>query len=166
MHCKATGKSSIGVLTMVSQTPIDWYSKRQSTVATAAYGSELIAARTAVQQITDLRLTLRYLGVPIDGPSWLLGDNMSVITSCNNPHTTLGKRHNFLSYHAVCAAIASGMINLCHVRHDQNVADVLTKFLARNDSYPLVQPLLFWKGETYERYKKRKIGEVENDTDK
>ena len=91
---------------------------------------------------------------------------MSVITSCNNPHTTLGKRHNFVSYHAVCAAIASGMINLCHVRHDQNVADVLTKFLAMNDSYPLVQPLLFWKGETYERYKKRKIGEVENDNDK
>ena len=34
-HCKATGKSCTGVLTMVNWTPIDWYSKHQSTVETA-----------------------------------------------------------------------------------------------------------------------------------
>ena len=48
-----------------------------------------------------------------------------------------------------------GTVNLCYVHHSQNVPDVLTKFLARNASYPLIQPLLFWKGETYERYKKK-----------
>ena len=140
---------------MVNQTPINWYSKHQSTVETTTYGSELVAACVAVQQIMDIRLTLKYMGVPIDGPSWLLGDNMSVVTSCNNPHSTLAKLHYFLSYHAVCAAIAGGTVNLCHVCHDQNVVDLLLKFLARNASYPLIQPLLFWKGETYERYKKK-----------
>jgi hypothetical protein len=49
--------------------PIDWYSKAQTTVETATYGSEFVAARTAVDQINYLRTTLRYLGVPIQEKS-------------------------------------------------------------------------------------------------
>ena len=44
---------------------IDWFSKKQATIETATYGSEFVAAHTCVEQIIDLRNTLRYLGVPI-----------------------------------------------------------------------------------------------------
>ena len=46
-------------------TPKDWNSKRHTTVETATYGSEFVAAWIAVDQILDLRYTLLYLGVPI-----------------------------------------------------------------------------------------------------
>ena len=65
----------------LNQTPIDAYTKRQSTVETATYGSEFVAARTAVDQIIDIRTTLRYLGVPIRDKSYMFGDNRSVVTS-------------------------------------------------------------------------------------
>ena len=52
-------------LHFLNQTPIDAYTKRQSTVETAIYGSEFVATRTAVYQIIDIRTTLTYLGVPI-----------------------------------------------------------------------------------------------------
>ena len=48
-----------------NQNPTDWYSKKHGTVETATYGSEFVAAKTATEQIMDLRYTLRYLGVPI-----------------------------------------------------------------------------------------------------
>jgi len=80
-------------------TPIDWYSKLQSTVETATFGSEHVAARTATEQILDLYLTLCYLGVPIDGPSFMFGDNESVVNTASVPHSKLHKRHNALSYH-------------------------------------------------------------------
>ena len=73
-HCLATGKSLTGCLHFVHHTPIDSYSKRQATVETATYGSEL-ASKTATEQIIDLRHTLRYLGVPIKTKSYLFGDN-------------------------------------------------------------------------------------------
>jgi len=38
--------------------PINWYSKKQATVETATYGSELVSAHLAVDQIVDLHLTL------------------------------------------------------------------------------------------------------------
>ena len=53
------GCSVTGILHLVNQTPIEWYSKKQATVETATYGSEFIAARTCMEQLIDLRLTLR-----------------------------------------------------------------------------------------------------------
>ena len=84
-HDHVTGRALTGILHFVNGTPIDWYSKRQATVETATYGSEFVAARIAVDQIIDLRTTLRYLGVPIREKSYLFGDNKSVVDSSTLP---------------------------------------------------------------------------------
>jgi hypothetical protein len=148
MHDYSTGRSATGVLHLINQTPIDWFSKRQGQVETATYGSEFVAARTATEQILDLRFTLRSLGAPMDGPSWMFGDNQSVVTSSTIPHSQLSKRWNALSYHRVREAIAAGITRFHFVDSTQNPSDVLTKPLDRNTSWPLIEPLLFWKGET------------------
>ena len=57
-HDLAPGKAVTAVLHFLNQTPIDAYTKRQSTVETATYGSEFVAARTAVDQIIDIRTIL------------------------------------------------------------------------------------------------------------
>ena len=71
-HCLATGKSLTGCLHFVNKIPVDWYSKKQATVETATYGSEFVAAKTATEQIMDIRQTLRYLGAPIATKSFYL----------------------------------------------------------------------------------------------
>ena len=78
-HDIMTGKAVTGILHLINQTPVNWFAKKQATVETATYGSEFAAANAAVQQITALRLTLRYLGVPIHGGTYLFGDNESVV---------------------------------------------------------------------------------------
>ena len=78
MHCLVTGRSMTGVIHLVNQTPIQWFCKKQNVVETATYGSEFMAARQATEQIMDLRYTLRMMGIPIDGPSWMFGDNQGV----------------------------------------------------------------------------------------
>ena len=57
-HDLATGKAVTAVLHFLNQTPVDAYTKRQSTVETTTYGSEFVAARTAVDQIIDIRTIL------------------------------------------------------------------------------------------------------------
>ena len=93
MHDVTSGKSVTGILHLINKTPLDWYSKKQATVETATYGSEFVAARTCVEQIIDLRTTLRYLGVPIRGKSYMFGDNKSVVDSSMTVHAKLHKRH-------------------------------------------------------------------------
>ena len=148
MHCKVTGKSATGILHMINQTPVDWFSKKQATVETATYGSEFVAARQATEQIIDLRYTLRSMGVPIEKSTWLLGDNKSVVTSSTIPHSMLNKRHQALAYHRVRSAVAGGFIKFCHIDGNQNPADIFTKFLPFPVLWPYVQSLLFWRGET------------------
>ena len=146
MHDLTTGRSATGILHMINQTPVDWYSKRQSTVETATYGSEFVAGRTATEQVIDIRYTLRMMGVPIEGPTYMFGDNKSVITSSTIPHSMLGKRHNMLSYHRCREAIAAGISKMFHMDGKQNPSDVMTKFFAHSVSYPSVEYFLFWKG--------------------
>jgi hypothetical protein len=48
-HDLVTGHSMTGILHMLNQTPIHWFSKRQGRVQSATYGSEFMAARTATE---------------------------------------------------------------------------------------------------------------------
>ena len=88
------------------------------------------------------------LGVPIEGPSWLFGDNKAVVTSSTIPHSSLNKRWNAISYHKVREAVAGRFIHFEHISTDQNPADILTKSLPWHKACVHVEPLLFWKGET------------------
>jgi hypothetical protein len=59
MHDIMTGRSVTGILHTINKTPLDCYSKNQSTVETATYGSKFVAARICVEHIIDLQHTLR-----------------------------------------------------------------------------------------------------------
>ena len=145
LHDMVTGRSCTGIIHMLNKTPIEWFSKRQNTVETATYGSEFVAARIAVDQIVDLRYTLRMLGVPVTGPSWMFGDNLSVVNSSTIPGGKLLKRHNILNYHRVLEAQAAGIINFVHMNGKDNPADICTKFRSSREWYELMKPLIFWR---------------------
>jgi hypothetical protein len=147
-HDVISGRSVTALLHLLNQTPIDWFTKRQSTVETATFGSEFVAARTGVDQIMDLRYTLRYLGVPIKGKAYMFGDNESVVKNSTVPHSQLKKRHVALSYHRVREAIAAGIIIFHHIKGENNPADILSKHWGFAQVWNVLKPLLFWHGET------------------
>ena len=122
-----TGRSCTGIIHLLNKAPIDWFSKRQNTVETATYGSEFVVARTAVHQIVHLRSTLRILGVPLTEPSWLFGDNLSVVNSATMPSEKLLKRQNILNFHRVREAQAAGFISFVQFEEKHNPADICTK---------------------------------------
>jgi len=143
-HDMISGRSVAGILHLLNMTPVDWCSKLQSTVETAVFGSEHVAARTATEQILDLRLTVRYLGVPLDGPSFMFGDNESVVNTASVPHSKLHKRHNALSCHRTREAIAAGITRFHHIVGTANPADILSKDWGHSSIWETIHPLLFW----------------------
>jgi hypothetical protein len=133
-----------GIFHFLNKTPIDWYSKLQSTVETATFCSEYVSGRTATEQVIDLRLTLRYLGVPIREVSMLFGDNESMVMTAMNPDQRLTKRHIGLSYHKVKWAIAAGITQIHHVSSKNNVADILSKHWDMASVWGSLKTLMFW----------------------
>ena len=136
-HDLATGKAVTAALHFLNQTPIDAYTKRQSTVETATYGYEFVAARTAVDQIIGIRTTLRYLGVPIRDKSYMFGDNKSVVTSSTIPNSTISKRHHLASYRRVREAIAAKFISFHWKDGKSNPADILSNEAQLDSTRPI-----------------------------
>jgi hypothetical protein len=90
-HDLVTRRSITGILVMLNNTSIRWISKRQKTVETSTYGSELVASRISTELILEVRYMLRSLVVVLDGPALMLGDNMSVILNTTVP-SSVGRR--------------------------------------------------------------------------
>lgn len=142
-HDLVSGKAVTGILHLFNRTPMDWYSKLQSTPETATFGSEFIAAKTCVEQIIDLRLSLQYLGVHLAGPSYVFGDNETVIKSASVPQSRLHKRHNALAYHRVRYAIAADIVRFYWIEGKSNPADVLSKHWDMPSVWDTLKPLMF-----------------------
>ena len=155
-HDQVTGKAVTACLHIVNATPSHWYTKRQATVETATYGSEFVATRIATDQILDLRYTLMYLGVPVRSKSYMFGDNKSVVDSASIPSSTLSKKSTLASYHRVREAIAAGYLQFNWKDGKSNPADILSKHWEFANIWPLLKPLLFWKGDTDELNAKTK----------
>ena len=113
------------------------------TVETSNYRSKLVAARLSVELIMDVRYHLRMLGVPLDGPATLLGDNMSVVLNKTVRSGMLKKKHNAIAYHCVRETCAAEIIRFTHVESTKNYADILTKPLGNETFHNLTGRLLF-----------------------
>ena len=144
-HDQVNRRSVTGILLFVNNMPVRWYSKRQKTVETSTYGSEMVAARIATEMIMEFRYKLRMLGVPVHEPAMLLGDNESVIMSSTLPSSKIKKKHNACAYHRIREAIAAGVMRFAYVKSAENYADCLTKALGKDAFHSLVQPTLFRK---------------------
>jgi hypothetical protein len=59
--------------------PIVWHSKKQAMIETSVFGAEFIAMKQGMEALRGLHYKLRVMGVSVSGPSYIYGDNMSVI---------------------------------------------------------------------------------------
>ena len=126
----ATRRSHTGFIIYLNNTPIYWYSKKQNTVETSTFGSELVAMRTAMEAVKTLRIKLVHFGIPLDEPTYMLGDNESVVKSTSRVEAQLGKKHQSICWHAIREAASQGWLKIGWEPSMSNIADFLTKALA------------------------------------
>ena len=70
---------------------------------------------------------LQSLGVALDGPALMLGDNMSVVLNTLVPSSVLIKKHKGIAYHRVGEGIAVKILRFAHIRSEENVSDTFQK---------------------------------------
>ena len=118
-----------GFMIYVNIALVQWFSKKQSTVETSVFGTEFVAMKQGIDALQGLRYKLRMMGIPISGPSYIYGDNMSVIHNTSRPELVLRKTSNSVFYHAVCESVTMGESLLGDIPSKENIADLLTKVL-------------------------------------
>jgi len=95
-----------------------------------------------MEKLRGLRYKLRMMGVPVTGPSYIYGDNMSVINNTQRPESTLKKKNNSICYHAIRESVAMGESLMGHIRTEDNLADLMTKVTFGAKRQRLVQGIL------------------------
>jgi hypothetical protein len=58
------------------------------------------------------------MGIPINTPTYIYGDNMSVITNTSKPESTLRKKGKCVCYHYIREAVAADEL---HISTHENV---------------------------------------------
>jgi hypothetical protein len=66
-----------------------------------------VVSRIATEIILEIRYMLRSLGVALDGPELMLGENMSVVLNTTFSSSVLKKIHNAIACHLEREAIAA-----------------------------------------------------------
>ncbi len=70
------------------------------------------------------------MGITVDKPAYVFGDNQSVLANTTAPGSTLKKKSNTIVYHFVREGCAPDGWRTAYINTDENVADLLTKPLA------------------------------------
>jgi hypothetical protein len=102
-----------------------------------------VASRVATKLILEITFMLRSLGVALDGPTLMLGDNMSFVLNTTVPSSVLKKKHNAIAKHQVREAIAAKVMRFVYIKSEENVSDILTKPLSDEKFHYLMKKWLF-----------------------
>ena len=124
-----TRRSRTGFIIFLNSAPIYWFSKRQTSVETSSFGSEFIAMKQCCEYVRGLRYKLRMMGIPVDLPTYILGDNQSVLVNVSKPHSTLKKKSSSIAFHFVREGTAKDEWRTAYINTHYNPSDMLTKSL-------------------------------------
>ena len=140
---KRTRRSRTGFFVFLNTALVQWFSKQQATIETSVFGAEFVAMKIGMESLRGLRYKLRMMGVEIDNPSYIYGDNMSVIHNTQRPESMLKKKSNSICYHAVRESVAMGEALTGHIGTNENVGDLATKVLYGQKRRYMVSQLLY-----------------------
>ena len=85
----------------------------------------------ASQDCVYLLSLVKNLGLDLDGPILLQGDNHGAIKLAQNPITHSRSKHIDIRHHFVRDLVEREVIQLQYIPMDQNNGDILTKALGR-----------------------------------
>jgi hypothetical protein len=156
---KTTQQSRTGFLIFLNMLLINWLSQKQPTIESSVFGAEFVAMKLGMEVLQGIRYKLRMMGVPIAGPTYIYGDNMSVIHNTQWPESTLKKKNLSICYHAVHKAVVMGEILTSHVRTENNFSDFMTKVTYGRKRHHLVCSVLF---DIYDDHSNKKSRLAEN----
>ena len=124
-----TRRSRTGFIIFLISAPIYWFLKRQTSVETNSFGSEFIAMKQCCEYVRGMRYKLCVIGITIDFPNYILGDNQSVLCNTSKPHLILKYKSSSMALQFVCEGTSEDEWQTTYINRHSNTADILTKSL-------------------------------------
>lgn len=122
--------STTGYVVYFGDIPISWASKKQKTIARSSTEAEYRAVATTAAEVVWIGSLLQELGVTVSSPV-IYCDNISATYACKNPVYHSKMKHIEIDIHFVRELIQQHKLRVAHVSTKDQLADLLTKPLAK-----------------------------------
>ena len=84
------------------------------------------------------------MGIPVNNPAYVYGDNQSVLWNTTDPDSTLKKKSCLAVYHFVREGVAKDEWRTGYVKTSENPSDVMTKVIvSKTDRKRKVSMMLY-----------------------
>lgn len=123
----STRRSRTGYIIYCNNAPVFWLSKKQTSIETSSFGSEFSAMRLCCEYVRGLRYKFQMMVIPCDYPTFIFGDNKSVLANSTIPQSMLKKKSCSISYHFVREGVANDEWRIAYISTNDNRADILSK---------------------------------------
>lgn len=136
-------RSTSGCIVLLHGCAISWLSKKQATVALSTAEAEYMAMSVALQETKWLMQLLEELGVNVARPVSMFSDNQAAISISSAsavPHVRT--KHIDLRHHYVRESVRSGEIQIRWVAGSEQLADVFTKGLSKQQYKKLTDRIM------------------------
>ena len=126
-------RSQSGYVFCLNGGAVSWKSSKQDTVADSTTEAEYIASSSAAKEVVWIKKFISELGIvpSIVDPIGLYCDNNGAIAQAKEPRSHQRSKHILRRYHLIREIIDRGDMKICKVPTLDNIADPLTKPLAR-----------------------------------
>ena len=121
--------SRTGYLVYLNSSLAYWLSKKQISVESSSFGSECCAMKLCCEYIRGLRYKLRMMGIAVNGPDYIYGDNQSVLLNKSIPDSNIKKKSQSIAYHFTREGASIVEWRKSYVNTNENKSDLLTKQL-------------------------------------
>ena len=144
-----TRRSQTGFIVMLNNATIYWHSKKQTSVETSTFGSEMMTMNQASYYIRRFCYKLRMFGIPFEEPPYMYSDNQSVISGSTRPESTLNNKAQSIAFHFIWEGCASDEWCTTYISTSDNISDIMIKPLSGEKWWQLIRMLLrpIWYGQ-------------------
>ena len=138
----ATCCSRTGFVVIFNRAPIYWFLNKQGSLETSNFGSKFCAIKFATEYVSGLHYKILMMVIPVDEPSFVFGDNQSVLCNTSNPASTLKKKSNIIAFDHVRDGVARDDWRTAYVNTHKTLEDLFTKPLSGDKRWKFVRMLL------------------------
>ncbi|GJW24847.1 retrovirus-related pol polyprotein from transposon TNT 1-94 [Tanacetum coccineum] len=128
--CQDTRRSTSGCIQLLGDKLVSWSSKRQKSAAISSTKAEYIAMSGCCAQILWMRSQLTDYGLGFNKIPMYCDNKSAIVLCCNNVQHSRSK-HIDIRFHFIKKQVENGVVELCFVNTEYQLADIFTKSLCR-----------------------------------
>ena len=83
--------------------------------------------KQATEYVKGFRYKFRMMGIPVEDPTFIFGDNQSLLANTAMPKSQYKNKTQSIAYHFVREGCAHDEWRTAYISTHENVADLLTK---------------------------------------